>query len=101
MQNEDYLAKIHSDYSHLSGVEKQRIAFEQSKERAVSKELKDAIDAVDTMCKTGNNKYRYDYDKWTAACHLLEKSGDTDRAEKARFYAIRAYRHEEWCADCL
>lgn len=31
MRNEDYLAKMHSDYSHLSCVEKQKIAYEQSK----------------------------------------------------------------------
>ena len=61
-------------------------------------ELQDAIHAVDTIRKTGDNIFGNNSDKWSAAEHLLTENGDTERADEAHHQAVRAYRNEEWHA---
>ena len=64
-------------------------------------DLQDAINAVDTYRKTGDNVFGNDSNKWSWAEHLLTDNGDSERAEVAHNQAVRAYRHEEWGAGLL
>lgn len=64
-------------------------------------ELQDAINAVDTVKKTGKNLFGNNSDKWSAAEHVLTENGDTERASEAHYWAVRAYRNEEWSVGLL
>ena len=46
MRNEDYIAQEHKRFSHLSGIEKQKYAYEQSKEGAGKTEEKPLNQAI-------------------------------------------------------
>lgn len=46
MNNEDYLAKVHADYSKMSGIEKTMFDYEQSKERVHYRKAERLNDSV-------------------------------------------------------
>ena len=63
-------------------------------------DLKDAVDAVNNVANDAKAQH-FGSDEWERVESLLLKGGCVDLAERARKYAVRAYRNEEWGAGLL